>query len=72
MNSTKVLLFQERTAPLHQPATATFAGASSSLAAATLVREHIKTAELEAYTLLVPERTREDEAGSLLSRPEMR
>jgi hypothetical protein len=37
-----------------------------------LGRGDIMTAELEAYALLVSERTREDEPGSLLSRPEMR
>jgi hypothetical protein len=30
------------------------------------------TAEFKACALLMPERTREDEAGSLLSLPEMR
>lgn len=34
--------------------------------------DHMMTAELETYTLVVAEPTREDEPGSLLSRSEMR
>jgi hypothetical protein len=33
--------------------------------------DYVMTAELETCTLVVPEPTREDESGSLLSRPKM-